>query len=377
MKIKQISEQALAARNECGKGLLSQFLEILQFRFGTGKLGANEYYRFRLFDDDHFTPEEKRDFVGLQRERELHSWMNNQGWWVLSWDKIIFYSLLRAAGLPHPELVALYHPRGRFVQGVPTLKDRKEIAEFLAASSSYPIFVKPSHGVYGRGANVIYDANQASGTLETQMGLLDIEEFVDSLDVIHSDGQIFQERIKTHPKIERICGDRPSSVRLLALVTKEGIKPHRAVWKIPTGSNIVDNFQRAQSGNLVAAVDLESGKLIRSVGMSSDGQIREAESHPDTGVSLRGVQLPDWPNVLKLAKDAGTLLPRYRILHFDIALTNNGPSLLEVNLSGDCHLHQVAYGKGLMGPVLNQAIEDFKSFLEEEELAKHRLSHQK
>lgn len=374
MEVRKIMRQALAARRETGKGLTDQAGEILRLRRDFGQLGPSEYYQFALYDDRRFDYEAKRAFIGWKGERALHRRMNSQGWWALSWDKILFYSLLRAGGLPHPPLVAIYDPKGRFLDGLPTLRSRQALADFLLGEAELPLFVKPSHGVYGRGANTLLAANPAHGTVTTQTGEVTIEDFLDGLDTVHSDGQIFQQRIRPHSLVTEVCGDRPSSVRMLAMVTRDGIAPVHAVWKIPTGTNIIDNFQHGRSGNLLGAVDVADGRVKRVVGMAGDDRIQERTTHPDTGMQLTDLQLPDWNDLTALAEAAGRLLPRYRILHFDIALTDDGPALLEVNLSGDCDLHQLASGQGLMGPLFRRAIQDFETDREREQRAKTALS---
>jgi hypothetical protein len=373
MEVRKILRQALAARRETGKGVPAQLGEIVRLRRDFGRLGPSEYYQFGLYDDRRFDFEAKRAFIGWKGERALHERMNNHGWWALSWDKLIFYSLLRAGGLPHPPIEAIYDPRGRFLDGVPTFRSRQTLADFLLGEATLPLFVKPSHGVYGRGAHTVLAADAANRTLTTEAGEVAVNAFIDGLDVVHSDGQIFQQRIRPHPRIAEACGDRPSSVRMLAMVTREGIAPVHAVWKIPTGGNIIDNFQHGRSGNLLGAVDIANGRIRRVVGMAAGGRIAERDRHPDTGEDLQGMRLPDWEAVRALTDAAGRLLPRYRILHFDIALTEDGPALLEVNLSGDCDLHQVASGKGLMNATFRKAVRDFEDYRERESRAKARV----
>ena len=373
MQIRNHVHQALRVRRETGKGVLAQAIEILRLHRGPGRLSPSEYFLLGLYADDRFDFAAKHAFIGYKGERDLHRRMNNPGWWALSWDKLIFYSLLRAAGVPHPPIAAIFDPKGRFLAGVPTFRERRSLADFLLYEADLPLFVKPSHGVYGRGTTTILASDPATRTVTTHRGQETVEAFIDNLDVDHSDGQIFQQRIRPHPQVMATCGDRPSSVRMLAMVTRAGVTPVHAVWKIPTGTNIIDNFQHGRSGNLLGAVDVADGRVKRVVGMTEDGRIQERSIHPDTGQALPGLHLPEWSDLTALAEAGGRLLPRYRVLHFDIALTDEGPALLEVNLSGDCDLHQIASGQGLMGPLFHRALQDCETERQHEHRAKAAL----
>ncbi|MBF2055266.1 MAG: hypothetical protein IGS03_17595 [Candidatus Sericytochromatia bacterium] len=54
-------------------------------------------------------------------------------------------------------------------------------------------------------------------------------------------------------------------------------------------------------------------------------------SHPDTGAALVGLQLPDFEQVLRLVKTAARRLPLVRAVGWDIALSAQGPCLIEGN----------------------------------------------
>jgi hypothetical protein len=98
---------------------------------------------------------------------------------------------------------------------------------------------------------------------------------------------------------------------------------------------------------MLGAIDIGSGAVARTVcGTGSDMQIDAP--HPDGAVPITGFVLPDWQGVLEVGLRAAATLPAIRTQSWDIALTDRGPVLLEVNYGGDLNLVQLAWGKGML-----------------------------
>ena len=102
------------------KSLWSQISEICRLRFGPGKLRPEEYYYYRLYDDEKYSYDEKRRFLGKMRWDQVYRQCNASSWWSIAHDKLIFYTLLRGQSLPMPATLALYHPLRR-MRDVPAL----------------------------------------------------------------------------------------------------------------------------------------------------------------------------------------------------------------------------------------------------------------
>lgn len=139
---------------------------------------------------------------------------------------------------------------------------------------------------------------------------------------------------------------RLSSVRLIVLLEAGLPRLFRAVWKIPTGENMIDNFMHGRTGNLVGSVDIRNGRIERVVtGTGSSLSVRA--THPDTNKELIGVCLPYWSQIKKVCLDGASALAGLRMQHWDIALCPNGPVALEVNVEGSLDLHQIAAQRGI------------------------------
>ena len=58
--------------------------------------------------------------------------------------------------------------------------------------------------------------------------------------------------------------------------------------------------------------------------------------------------MPDWTALTALCLKTARAFPGLRIQAWDVAPTERGPVLLEVNVGGDFNLPQLAHGSGLM-----------------------------
>ena len=274
----------------------------------------------------------------------MHHTCNGAQWFAAADDKLLFQALAQGAGLPVPKLLAIHHPVRRMPRAV-ALSTAEEIANFLRRAPAWPLFVKPVDGMFSLGAARIdsYSAETDELTfLDGTRGKVDgfARELADC-----ASGHLIQECLRPHPEIAAAIGDRVSTVRIFCLLTPEGPHLIRAAWKIPTGSNVADNFWRP--GNMLGAVDLESGEVRRVVqGVAKDQAVNS--SHPDTGRPLVGMRLPLWQETRELCKTAALLLPGIRTQGWDIAICRDGPVLVEVNFGGDLNLAQLAWGAGML-----------------------------
>ncbi len=328
------------------RGLGSLVGEALALRHGPGKFTGNEYFYFRLWENDR-TREDKRRFVGKLAQSPMHRACVDTAWRLAADDKLLFHALMTGAGFPVPELLGIVHP-SRGIPGVFRLTNKVETAAFLSTPDNYPLFAKPIGGKYSLGVLSAdgYDVRDGCVALHDG-GKQDAGHLAVFLGD-NEDGYMLQRRLEPHHDLKRQFGACLWSARLLMLLTPDGPILHRAVVKIATGSNPADNFWRY--GNMLGAINLANGQVTRVV--SGVGATMAVNSvHPDTGKAIVGTSIPDWPELVDIVMDAATLFPGIRTQSWDVALSNDGPVPLEVNWGGDLNLSQLASGVGVLDQV--------------------------
>jgi hypothetical protein len=169
-------------------------------------------------------------------------------------------------------------------------------------------------------------------------------------------GYLVQRRLRQAPALAALFGARLWSVRVFVTLGKAGPRIHRATAKIATGTNPADNYWRQD--NMLGAIDLESGKILRSV-CGSDAELRVNDPHPDTGRPIVGAQLPEWNRVKETVLAAAPVFAGIHSQSWDVALTDHWPVLLEVNFGGDLNLTQLATGKGVLDAAFSEHLKEW------------------
>jgi hypothetical protein len=89
-------------------------------------------------------------------------------------------------------------------------------------------------------------------------------------------------------------------------------------------------------------IDLESGILSPAATHPKSSILKWYDSHPGTGVSIAGQQLPGWDQIKRNILEAAEALPFLKCIGWDVLLTESGPVALEGNSHPDpdvlqCH----------------------------------------
>ena len=126
-------------------------------------------------------------------------------------------------------------------------------------------------------------------------------------------------------------------------------------YKMATGASPADNFH---FGGIVAPVDIATGRL--GPALRRQGRVLvPVERHPDTGTPIAGAQLPFWRETLALAERALDLTHRLMTLGWDIAITDDGPVLIEANPASNPDIAQAPSGVPLDETPLPAAIDRY------------------
>ena len=338
------------AQERDGVSLTKQVFDFLAVRSSGAGLTFEEYLYFGLHKQAR---KDYSAYMGNNRARAAFYLANDLKNWNAAEDKLNFHEIVSAAGLPTPKIIAAAHA-DREMGDVAALRSSEDIRDFLRSCET-PIFGKPAVASHGDGAVMII--GREGDQLKTVDGALsDVDVIVDGMQpYMEGEGYLFQEVLQPNETIAEMTGDRLATVRLLALANEESVSIRHAVLRMPAGENRVDNFRRA--GNLVAPVDVETGVLgaaVRGIGVAAV----QHEQHPDTEAKISGVALPDFIAAKAIVAQAAKLFPTQHIQSWDVALTDQGPSLLEVNPGGNFNVLQLASGRGVFDA-------EFRDFLKQ------------
>ena len=135
---------------------------------------------------------------------------------------------------------------------------------------------------------------------------------------------VLDEFIVQHPEMSALYPDAVNTVRLITFLDKDDrVHLLAAVLRIGNG-DVIDNFA---SGGMFTMLDDEGVALYPGVDKNSN-VYRE---HPVTGTPIVGFRVPLYSEVLDLVAALARRTPEAPYVGWDIAITANGPVVIEGN----------------------------------------------
>lgn len=298
-----------------GISLIRQFLTQWIWSVKTG-MPPEKYYALRLFLSER--SEVKSDFL---LSTDMHvvfmdlAHRQDEGDLSIISNKDGFARWCRRHDLPVPKAFAVFDGNG------PT---------FLHPLPDSDLFSKPCDDRWGRNTRIWKFARQ--GFYESDTGaLLSDEQLLSGLaNESLKQPMILQERVQNHGELHDLTTGGLCTSRIVTSRPPGG-DPQviAAAFCMPIGSSPVSNF----SHSVVAGVDLSTGILDAAIKKSTDQCTISFDRHPDTGGYITGRKLPFWSEMLELAIRAHRHVRSISSLGWDIALTDSGAMLIEVNVS--------------------------------------------
>jgi hypothetical protein len=309
---------------------------------GPGRLTVDEALYFGLYHNG-IAKAEARRFVGKRRQAKFHYHCNDSTWFAAAHDKALCYTVIRGTGLRTPHTRAVWAEKHR--TGYPRLlRSKTDLAAFLVQNREWPLFLKPIDGMYSIGTLKVMGA--ADGQVELFGGeRFPVDVVADYMADMSKTGYLLQDCLAPSSFAAEAFGAAVPSVRLLILFSAAEPAIESAVIKIPSANHIADNYWRG--GNMLGALSHETGIIDRVIS-GFGAKLVEHEIHPVTGTRLVGLSIPDVRAICDTALAAASIFPGVRTQSWDVALTREGPTLLEFNFGGDLNLHQLAHRRGAL-----------------------------
>lgn len=328
------------ARRACGKSEIAQAREFLRLHRADGHLSFDEYFLYQLYDDRLYSPEAKASFLSEKLHWPICAKCADPFWRATTEGKWLAYTLLAEFGQRVPRTLAVIDRSPRSFAATPKLSDAEGLATFLRGAR-FPIFAKPNAELGSFGAIVLQSFADGRIEIDGNRGFTP-DELMSQ--VIGSRTYLLQEMVRNHPEIARIT-EYVATIRTMNLVWPDRIETPFTLIKIPVGDNIADNYWR--KGNLIADIDPETGEIRRAVsGKGTDLKLHE--THPLSGLPLVGMKLPMWQELRAANEACARAYAPVRYQSLDIALTPEGPCIIEINSGGSFMLAQIASGRGFL-----------------------------
>lgn len=294
------------------------------------------------------------DYMGNRKIKRIWTAYKNHHWDPYLSHKLLFSEFMSAANLPTPALLGFnvgdtFMVGGRMEKVCNLVEFRSIIERMLAETDNHSVFLKP------------VDASQGFGCLR-----VDRVEQVDEqlLSKVRRRSYLMQETLVQHPEMSRIHAGALSTLRIDTFRTASNDIVLLGVYlRFGSGKSCVDNIN---AGGLFVGVDPVSGEL-RAKGLSDICYgARSHDAHPDSGFRFKGFCVPHFTEIKAIVKSAAEIVP-YKLIGWDVALTNRGPVLVEANTGYGIAASEMGYGGYYRNP-------NFQPVLEEAGLRNPRIS---
>ncbi|MFT3705711.1 MAG: sugar-transfer associated ATP-grasp domain-containing protein [Agriterribacter sp.] len=110
--------------------------------------------------------------------------------------------------------------------------------------------------------------------------------------------------------------------------------------------SVLMNIDNISAGNFAVPVDPETG-VVTDSGIYVDVTKEDVFTHPLTGFELIGFKVPFWKECREIVTKAALLTPENKSIGWDVAITNDGPLLIEGNHNWNNDLWQMPLRRGL------------------------------
>lgn len=326
-KVRSVLHEVLpayrAARHR--KPLLQQVGELirlgLKYRFV-----PYHYYLYGHYEPGH--PHDYLDFVPprlIMRHRDA---INPATYTCLTRDKWFFDKAMTAAGLPVVPTLFRVDQSGEIFERRGQRLTFDEMIAVLNREGFRSVFVKPSWGAEGTNVHrldvtergFLFDGKRC----DSIAALLPLLFTVPGLD-----RYLIQPVIEQHPLLSAMNPSSVNTIRIDSFVTHSGeVVSCGAALRVGGKDSIVDNSAR---GGLNVRIDVANGALEPGGKQAlpiGDGPLL---AHPHTGFRFEGVVLPFWKELWEVVRAGARALQPLRSLGWDIAITPDGPVIIEAN----------------------------------------------
>ena len=302
------------------KQIVADYQELLE-RIG---LTTEEYYQFEF---------EKRDeafrngFLCLNEQRLYLDYLNPIKYYALARNKYLTHKILDDTGVRKAELYCYYQPEARFVAGSENTSDLVGVLGALKAKDVQSCVIKTTESSHGDNVWVIKAIDYLEN--DARMVRYDGNEILLS-SVLGQEALIFESVVCQTRQFASFNESSVNTVRFMTTLYPDGSAKVIATFiKIGRAGSCVDNA--GAGGNVDVCVDTETGETKYAIQYDGWRNIKEIDVHPDSGNPLNGVVIDNWIAIKEEVKRFQQAFPYCKAAGWDIAITDDGPVVIEVN----------------------------------------------
>lgn len=303
---------------------------------------ADQYVQYNFAQND---PQEYITAFERWKSREVDGVYN-----IVMDDKLIFSEIF-GKYIPIPALLA-WISHGNIIGMHGHDVNNESLTEFVRQEGS--VVIKPTNNGGGTGVYVIHAENGAfdiNGKRSSDVALMAlVESCRDSIITRFIRQSSFGSALYPHAT---------NTVRII-VVRQKGDSHCTAVAAIQRiGRDTSRPVDNCSMGALASEIDMQTGILGSATSYYKPENLDRLtfhDNHPDTGAPIKGMTIPNWPDLVKSVCTAADQLPYIKLIAWDIVITDAGLCAIEANAS--CGLDLLQVFRGCRNTALGQFYRD-------------------
>jgi hypothetical protein len=308
------------------------WLELIGWLFKYGEVNTFYYsYGFDLGSVDQSAYMPYNEFKALRNgwNEAIQIGKHATSYLVLLRDKYTFYLLLSSLGFPTPKVLGLCIGGSiewldtHTTEGIDSLMRRPGLKAFCktilgeSAEGAFPLRVE--------GSTLLLDGEPVT--------LSDLTQRLRG-------GFIIQEFIEQHPRTAELYPPCINTLRINTIRKGTDIVLFSTCMKMGANGSTRDNWA---SGGLLGVVDRETGRLTKEF-KYRPGIGGIAVKHPQSGVVFEGYEIPYFKEAVRMVVELHSFLYGIHSIGWDVAITKDGPLIIEGNDNWVIGAHQGVEG---------------------------------
>ena len=255
--------------------------------------GYTDYYAFGMYNMNH---QERKTILTRGKNNSYVARFNPKEYWHIFDNKNEFNAKFNK------------YLKRKWLYLKDSTKD--EFITFIKKFSE--VIAKPNNDSGGHGIEKIIIKNYES-----------LDELYDYL--MNKKLYLLEEIVIQHHTLAKINPSSVNTVRIITLLYNNKLNFITAFLRIGNKDSFVDN---TSSGGMLTMIDLDRGVTLYP---ACDSNMNVYEKHPATNIKIKDITIPYFEESKALVKEASTVVKELQYIAWDIAITEEGPVIIEGN----------------------------------------------
>lgn len=288
-------------------------------------LMVDEYYDFEF---------EKRNsafrdsFLGKNEARYYVDLLNPKKYYILARNKYLAHRVLEDAGIRMPNLLCYYQPEGAYYGDGDCAGDFRGVCRILSGKDVQSCVIKGAESAHGDSVWVVKSIAYKENGDALLTGIDDRHILLS--EILKSNSMLFESVVHQTKQFSSFNETSVNTIRFMTTLYPNGEARIVAIWfKVGRAGRCVDNA--GGGGNIDGAVDITTGKLYNVHQFDGWRDSKKIECHPDSGTRIEGVIIENWDKIKAEVIRFQQAFPYCKAAGWDVALTDDGPTVIEVN----------------------------------------------